>query len=529
MPAANSRRRFLQTGASAALGTSLAPFSGSARESTPDDDLTTVSIIHTTDLHGHIRPAVNYDGIGNVGGFARCATLIREWKRQNPNHLLVDAGDLYQGTHVSRRNRGKLMMKLLNAFNYNGWVLGNHEFDWGIDPVADALSAAEMPALGANLDLDEATVPKDKVQRSHIETVDGFRIGFFGLTTPGLPYWLNPKLLDGISATDPAAAAKAAIAEMKSEKEAPHAVISVGHMGTKNGQDDYANRAHDTMDTNDEIEVFIAGHTHRDFSSYYLNGKIYTQSAYWGINLGRIDLTFSKSKNALIDKRAFTVFMDRRFEMDPLVLQMAKDEIEASEEELAREIGKLSVALDGNYERGKPNGHERLIAAAISHSLAKKKVKVDAVFHGPFSEEEIQPQNFTVSDVWEIIPYENMVVTADLKVRDVVTILEEAMNSSRYTNRNLIGLDVQLEGKRGDYKVVDILDPEKKKPLKPDDTITVAFNSYDAQSGGRRLMELRGLIEEPSSRSRLHELETRECLIDFFLDKQSVSDDDLVV
>ncbi|MEM0897865.1 MAG: bifunctional UDP-sugar hydrolase/5'-nucleotidase [Verrucomicrobiota bacterium] len=525
MPAATSRRRFLQTGASAFFGSSLAPFTAQSRETTPDDDLTTVSIIHTTDLHGHIRPAVNYEGIGNVGGFARCATLIREWKRQNPNHILVDAGDLYQGTHVSRRNRGKLMIKLLNAFNYDSWVLGNHEFDWGIEPVADAISSAGMPTLGSNLNLDAATIPTEGIRRSHMETIDGFRIGFLGLTTPGLPYWLNPKLLGGITATDPASAAKAAIAEM----DDPHAVISIGHMGTKRGGDDYANRAHDTIDTNREIDIYIAGHTHRDYSSYYLDDTIYTQSAYWGINLGRVDLTFSKSRNMLVDKRTFTVFMDRSFEMDPLVLQMAKDEIGASDEELAREIGKLEVALDGEYERGKPNGHERLIAAAISHSLEKRKLEVDAVFHGPFSESTIEPRTLKVSDVWEIIPYENMVVTASLRVRDVVTVLEEAVNSGRYTHRNLMGVEVEFTKSGNGIKVANLRDSKTRRSFRADETITVAFNSYDAQSGGQRMMKLRGLIEEPSSRSQLHPIETRECLIDFFLDRQSVTADDLLV
>lgn len=528
MPASVSRRRFLHTGSSAGLAVAVAPFSAGAGDETPDDDLTTVSIIHTTDLHGHIRPTSTYEGIGNVGGFARCASLIREWKRQNPNHLLVDAGDLYQGTHVSRQSRGKLMIKLLNAFNYNAWVLGNHEFDWGIDPVAEAIDSAGMATLGANLRLDAATIESDLVKRWHVETIDGFRIGFLGLTTPGLPYWLNPKLLGGIEATDPATAVAESLAEMNSERN-PHAVVSIGHMGTKRGSDDYANHVHSTIELNEDIDIFIGGHTHRDYSSYYMGGTIYTQANYWGIHLGRIDLTFSKSRDELVDKRAFTVLMDRRFEADPLVMELSSGEIEASEAELDREIGELKVPLDGDYVRGRPNGHERLISAAIAHSLVKKKQPVDAVFHGPFFDDTIQAQTFSVRDVWNVIPYENQVVTAELTAREVVSIVEEAFNAGRYTDRNLMGLEVKWNRSGSRYVVTDLVDSSDGEPLSPEKKLRIAFNSYDAQSAGRRLMGLRDVIEEPSHRAQLHEIETRECLIDFFLDKKEVTETDLVI
>src|SRR5690242_4105755 len=73
-----------------------------------------ISILHTTDLHGHILPTCSYDGTGDRGGLARCITQIRRWRRQNPNSILVDIGDVYQGTEVSLRNKGELMIGLFN-------------------------------------------------------------------------------------------------------------------------------------------------------------------------------------------------------------------------------------------------------------------------------------------------------------------------------------------------------------------------------------------------------------------------------
>src|SRR6266404_9736933 len=119
-----------------------------------EPDTVCISILHTTDLHGHILPTSDYDGTADRGGLARCVTQIRRWRRQNPNSILVDVGDVYQGTEVSLRNKGELMIDLFNHLKYDAWVIGNHEFDWGIEPFERALERSAMPVLAANTSLE---------------------------------------------------------------------------------------------------------------------------------------------------------------------------------------------------------------------------------------------------------------------------------------------------------------------------------------------------------------------------------------
>ncbi len=171
----------------------------------------TVSIFHTTDLHGHIRPTRTYRGITNVGGLARCASQIRQWRKTNPHSLLLDMGDVYQGTAVGWITRGRLMIDLFNKLQYDAWVLGNHEFDWGPEVVLDAVTRSAMPVLTGNINLEgkpsgtlgDSSHPLARIVPHLVKTVAGFRIGLIGLTTPGLPYWLRPELLNGYEATDP--------------------------------------------------------------------------------------------------------------------------------------------------------------------------------------------------------------------------------------------------------------------------------------------------------------------------------------
>ena len=122
------RRDFLVTGAAAALA---APALAADRGGPDLGRARTISIFHTTDLHGRILPTSTYEGLDDVGGLARCATCIRQWRKESPHSLTVDIGDLVQGTAVSLARDGKVMVELINRLGYDAWALGNHDFDWG--------------------------------------------------------------------------------------------------------------------------------------------------------------------------------------------------------------------------------------------------------------------------------------------------------------------------------------------------------------------------------------------------------------
>lgn len=517
-----SRRRFISS-LSGSLAASALPVFGAERQ-----DLRTISIIHTTDLHGHILPTQTYEGIGNVGGLARCSTLIRQWRKENPHNLLVDAGDLYQGTHLSRRNDGALMVKLLNKLNYDTWVLGNHDFDWGIDPAVAAVRDSNMPVLAANLNIDGKLVgtlnadthPLSKIAPYRIFTVAGFRIGILGLTTPGLPFWLRPEMIKGLTPLDPAETAKTTIAQMQAE--GVDAIVAIGHMGSKFGKDDFANRVHDILSNNKDIDVYIAGHTHQDMAQYSFDGALYTQASYYGIHLGRIDLTFSHEQQKLVHKRAFTIFMDNRFEPDPFVLSIARDEINAADEELSKPVGTVTAPLSAKFTRGAPNDQEKLIAAAIRMALEKKGVKVDAVLHGAFLEVDIPTGDKTINDLWTVIPYENMIVTATLTGAQSVEILEEIFNVEKFAARNLVGLNVIVEKEDKIWKVRQLKRLGSDAPIGPDERITIALNTYDAQSGGKRFMKLRDIVNAPGAASVFYPVETRDALAEYFLTTQTI-------
>src|SRR5437764_12795849 len=146
------RRDFLKLAGSAGLLNAFPTLAGASAALKPDT--VCISILHTTDLHGHILPTADYNGDPDFGGLARCAAQIRRWRRENPNSILIDVGDVYQGTEVSLRSKGELMIDLFNLLGYDAWIIGNHEFDWGIEAFQQALQRSAMPVLAANTLLD---------------------------------------------------------------------------------------------------------------------------------------------------------------------------------------------------------------------------------------------------------------------------------------------------------------------------------------------------------------------------------------
>jgi 2',3'-cyclic-nucleotide 2'-phosphodiesterase (5'-nucleotidase family) len=524
------RRRFLQSLAGSAAALALPRGAWGAEG---DGRTVTVSILNTTDLHGHIMPAKTYEGEENVGGLARCATQIRAWQKENPNNILLDIGDVYQGTHVSRATGGSLMIDLFNRLNYDAWVIGNHEFDWGLDTLTKCITASKMNVLAANAQaggkwtntLEDKSNPLAKVAPYFIREVAGFRIGIIGAVTPGLPAWLNPSLLREFSAADPVGSVKFAIRRLKAEKV--DAIVLACHFGIKGIRDgkgtpdDFANRVHEITRECRDISVVIAGHTHRDIGVFRVNDIPYTQASYYGIHAGRTDLVFDKDSRKLLDVKVNTVRMEKNIEFDPMIISASTKDIQASDAELKREIGELAEPLSCKGAPGETAPSLRLIQSAIRHSLEKRGQKVDGVLHGLFLDEmDLTAGKKTIADAWEIIPYENRLATVELTGAELSAVVEETKRA-RFSTHGLSGFKLAVSGEGEELKVTSLTLPDGQ-PADPTKRYRIALNGFDAQSGGRRYPQLAKICAAAEAKLTLHDIESRDAVIEFFTEKKTV-------
>lgn len=505
----HTRRQFLR-GTGAWLGASVLGFAAD------DDKIKTISIFHTTDIHGHIVPTQTYNGVLDVGGFARCASCIRQWRKEMPDSLLLDIGDVYQGTAESLINGGNLMIGLFNRMGYDAWTLGNHDFDWGPEHLESNLGLSKMPVLAGNIlrggkfsgSLDGSW---KGVKPWVMKEVGGFRIALIGLVTPGLPYWLSSTTLGGVSATDPSDALAKSIAEARSAMA--DAIVVMGHMGWRI-KDDFANPVREILKANPDVDIFLAGHTHQDKPTWNNGRVVCTQASYYGIHMGRVDLRFDRESRKLIERRAFTVLMDHQFDLDPVVMEIAQPELNKASQQLARPIGVVIKDIQG---KGRNSRLVQLYCEFFSEALTRNHTPVDGIFHGTFATGDVAAGEIKVGDCWKMIPYENLLCTAELSASELIEIVAEDRRSHG-SDRTLWPFDIMLDRKG---KVTRFL--YKGTPVAGDQRFIIGFNSYDLQSGGRVLMRLREIAMSPSAKHINTEIDTRGALIEGILNRKEIA------
>jgi 2',3'-cyclic-nucleotide 2'-phosphodiesterase/3'-nucleotidase len=414
------------------------------------------------------------------------------------------------------------MIDLLNHLEYDAWVVGNHEFDWGMECFQRALQQSNMPVLGANMLMEgklagaftDAKHPLAKIQPFMLKEISGIKIAIIGVTTPGMPFWLWPEFTHGLDFRHPVEPVRRAIASAKSA--GADAIVLTGHMGlkTRTGGDDFANTVMALTSEFPELAAFIAGHTHQDIPSRLTNGVLFTQADHFGIHVGRVDFLFDRNSKKLLRREAICEVMDNRVSVDQIVLSRAKSQLAESSAAVSEPIGELAETLRGRSHPGRPSDVERLIGTAIIEMLLERSVPVDGVMHGTFDDKaDLVAGPKTVNDVWNIIPYENYIVTAQLSPEEIKIAMEDVFAS--HEKRNLLGFELKTEGRGDDCKIVSMI-LANRQPLDRNKKYIIAFNSFDARSGGHHFMKLRAFLERPEANCILHPVQTRDALIGYF-------------
>ena len=293
------RRKFLSRTAASSAFIGLG---GLTMHSCQDHQKKHITILHTNDVHSHIDPfPSDHTNFPNMGGVARRATLVETIRKENPNTLLFDAGDIFQGTPYFNFYGGELEFKLMSMLKYDAATIGNHDFDNGIEGLAAQLPYADFEFLSANYDFTN-TIMHGHVKPYRTFLRDGVKIGVFGLGIE-LNGLVTKKLYQETRYLDPIEMAQTISTKLK-EEEKCDLVICLSHLGYeyKNPQkpDDLKVAAQ-----TENIDLIIGGHTHTflDRPTVVKNRKgediLVNQVGCFGVNLGRIDFYFEpgNSKN----------------------------------------------------------------------------------------------------------------------------------------------------------------------------------------------------------------------------------------
>lgn len=298
------RRRFLNAslmfGAGIGLSSVATRSLTSATALSPQEKEVVITILHTNDTHSQIEPLPSTDRLyPGKGGVARRATLVKRVRQENPNTLMIDAGDVFQGTPYFNFYKGEVDYKAMSAIGYDVGTLGNHEFDNGVDALAAAVKFAKFDLVSVSYDV-KGTPLEEKIKPYVVRELSGVRVGLFGLSVSPVGL-ITPANFKGVTYREPIAAAREVVATLRG-KEKCSLVVAMSHLGYY--PEPQGNQVGDSQVAAavDGIDFIASGHTHTFMKEPVKvkqpggNETLIFQVGRSGIFVGRVDITMMSGK-----------------------------------------------------------------------------------------------------------------------------------------------------------------------------------------------------------------------------------------
>lgn len=440
------------------------------------ENIRDVTILHWNDFHARNMPyeiskKVNGEEVKYyIGGTAGLLGYLRKYRDEKS--LVVNGGDDYQGTPISSITKGFSQMHLLNLYDLDAFVLGNHEFDYGQYLLDSAMKEANFDILSANTYFNprNETMGKPFV----IKEINGVKIGIIGLTALELPEAVLPGGISEVKMLDADSVVAAGIAELK--KEGCDMIMLLTHIGL-----DIDKEMADKFYS--DVDVIVGGHTHTPLQKPVVqNGVIIVQAGSLGRYLGKLDIRIDT------DKDTVTYYSGELIEtvMDSSIMDMrAHQEVEKMladiQDELNEVIGTLETPWERQYARESNLGQWEADAF-------RKRTGTDIAFMNSGGlRADLLAGNITVNDIWTINPFGNTIVTMEVNGAVLYEMLSNMikknyaeMKEDGHTDLIVTsGLIMEIDPESKDNIISDL--KINGKPLDAGKTYTIATNNYVGQ------------------------------------------------
>lgn len=479
-----------------------------------------LTILETSDIHGNILP-INYGSNSKADvGLAKIATLINKEREENKEIILIDNGDVIQGTpltyHYARFNQSKPnpMTLLMNDLEYDCAVIGNHEFNYGMDILNGAVNESNFPWLSANI-LNKKTKEPFFGQPYLIkELPNGLRVGILGLTTHYIPNWEKPEHIEELEFIDALETAKKWVSLLREQEQLDLLVVSY-HGGferdlkTAEPTEELTgeNQGYRMCYEVDGIDILLTGHQHRTIVNETLNGVHVMQPGSQGMGLGKAVVSFEDTsdgwkvqdiKSELISVKGITE--------SQVILEQAKSYEAATQEWLDQPIGKINGDMVVHDPMKIRRADSPLIEFfnRVQMDVSGAEISSSALFD---NNAPGLTENVTMRDVVANYIYPNTLRVIRVTGQDIKDALERSASYfATYTggeisvNASFVdpkpqhynydmweGIEYEINVSRPIGSRITKLN-DKNGPLQMDKEYDVVMNNYRASGGGDYLM-----------------------------------------
>lgn len=422
-----------------------------------------LTLLFTNDTHNRLEAFQHVELKQEVGGIVRRNRYFEQVRKQNPLTLVLDAGDVFQGTPFYNFYLGEPDIKGMNLMHYDAMTVGNHDLDNGLANLKKQTQYAHFPVLNANI--VDAKTGMLAFRPFHIFRLNGLRVAVIGLMSEHAWQAVAIPNKEGLRLRDPIEAANEIVPQLR-----PHVdlIISLHHMGIWEDEK-YPLKV-------PGVDVVIGGHSHtkmeqakliKNSNTNGIGGTLMQHAYYMGVYVGRIDLTLDEeSKIVAYDSRL--ELMDSRFDKEPVkdMLQVYDNQLSASMDTV------IGESLDNMSTDGKYNGPFALGSLVADVLRLSQKTEVGIMNTGGVRA-DLPKGPITVGKIYEIMPFDNDVTNFEIQgkaLRKVVEVHASRLGISK--NLQFSGLVYQLNGKA----VKDIFIQGKK--LEPERWYSVAAPTY---------------------------------------------------
>jgi 5'-nucleotidase/UDP-sugar diphosphatase len=380
-----------------------------------------LTILYFNDLHGHLVPFTREGDTTRVGGAARMATLVQRVRAENRLRgrptLLLEGGDIFQGTPLSSVFKGEPDFRFLNMIGLDAMVLGNHEFDFGIEILRQRIQEANFPVLAANVLHEQGggLLARPYVLRT---LSNGVRVAIIGFVTDDTPETTDPLNVSGLVFQPPLLAASRYLPALEDSADV---LLGLTHIG----------READKLlaDTFDELDVIVGGHDqvliHKPLQ---MGDVLIAQAAEHGLYLGRVDLTVEGDEVELVADTVYPI--TGAIPDDPAVAQMVASYTRRLDRELNKTVGRLSTPLNGERHeiRLRPTNFGLLLT-----TLMKDLTGADfAVLNSGAVRASIDSGPVTLGEIIQALPFANQIMTVQLSGEAVERLLAQSLSVQRH-------------------------------------------------------------------------------------------------
>jgi 5'-nucleotidase/UDP-sugar diphosphatase len=355
-------------------------------------EVRTLTILHTNDLHAHISPSENHRG-----GFAALAAVIRRQREGCRDCILLNAGDLVQGSPVSTIFHGLPVYEIANLLGFDAATLGNHEFDYGSMQVRKFIQTANYPIVTANMINPEGELftPAPYV----VLNVNGLRVAVIGVMTDGLKELTTPKLVQPWYTLPPVETVRKYAEELKPKSDL---IVLLGHI------EDFEERQF--LDSAVGIPVIVTGHMHNGLpEALARNGHVLVRVRYYGEELGRLELKVDTETKAPVS------WTWKRIPIDSSAVVPAQDVAAL----VKHWEGEVAARVDSPLAISRRAFTKPEIKRLIEQAL-REETGADFAWMNIGGVRDVLPQGqLLVRNIWNIMPFDNRVVVGTFKGRDL--------------------------------------------------------------------------------------------------------------